>query len=136
MDARLRATVAERAGNCCEYCRLPARFSRLSHQIDHIIPQQHGGLTEPANLAFACFHCNGHKGPNLTGIDPDTGVIKLFNPRTERWSEHFRWQGARIVGISAVGRATVAVLAMNDEIEVDRRAVWLATGLWRPTEES
>jgi hypothetical protein len=34
------------------------------------------------NLAFACYHCNLHKGPNLSGIDQESGaLVRLFNPR-------------------------------------------------------
>jgi len=40
--------------------------------------------------------------------------VPLFHPRRDRWSEHFLFEGVRIVGTSAIGRATVQVLAMND----------------------
>jgi hypothetical protein len=49
----------------CEYCHLPSRFCPLTFHVDHITPRQHGGSTEPDNLALACLHCNRHKGPNL-----------------------------------------------------------------------
>jgi hypothetical protein len=38
------------------------------------------------------------------------------------------FQGPRIVGLTATGRATVDVLAMNDERRVERRAELLARG--------
>ncbi|MBX9790641.1 MAG: HNH endonuclease [Pirellulales bacterium] len=88
-------------------------FFRL--QIEHVIARQHGGSHVPDNLALACLHCNAHKGANLTGIDPETGdITPLFNPRTETWAEHFSVEGEWIVGLSATGRATIRVLAMND----------------------
>jgi hypothetical protein len=34
-----------RAGNRCEYCRLPASLEWLHFQIDHIIAQKHLGAT-------------------------------------------------------------------------------------------
>jgi hypothetical protein len=56
-----------------------------------------------------------HKGPNLSGIDPRSEeVIALFNPRREPWPDHFSFEGEWIVGLTATGRATVEVLAMND----------------------
>ena len=90
MHRLLRATVARRAQFRCEYCQWPERFSELRFQLDHVIARKHRGRTDAANLAFACFRCNSHKGPNLAGIDPRTGaLVRLFNPRADRWREHF-----------------------------------------------
>ncbi|HSS19497.1 MAG TPA: hypothetical protein VLL54_05435 [Pyrinomonadaceae bacterium] len=56
------------------------------------------------NLALACIDCNLHKGPNLTGIDPNTGVITpLFHPRRDAWVEHFGWDGIYLVGSTGCG---------------------------------
>jgi hypothetical protein len=88
--------------------------SELRHHIEHVIAKQHGGSEDPENLALACHRCNFRKGPNLTGIDPQTGqVARLFNPRRDRWSDHFAVEGVRITGLSASGRATVRVLDLN-----------------------
>ena len=65
MNAALIRHVYQRAGGICEHCHLPARFCPLTFHVDHITPRQHGGSTEPDNLALACLHCNRHKGPNL-----------------------------------------------------------------------
>ena len=86
--------VRQRAQDRCEYCHLPASVFPLPFHIDHIKARQHGGLTVLENLALACLHCNRHKGPNLAGADPNTGeIIRLFHPRTDRWTEHFEWAG-------------------------------------------
>lgn len=91
--------------------------------IEHIVPRQHGGGDESENLALACYPCNLHKGPNLTGIDPDSGAIApLFNPRREAWSEHFALRGSVIVGLTPIGRATVRVLSMNGSTRIELRA--------------
>ena len=37
----------------------------------------------------------------------------LYNPRKELWRDHFQWDGVRLVGITTVGRATIAALVMN-----------------------
>ncbi len=75
-----------------------------------------------ANLALACMRCNFHKGPNLSGIDPETGdVVRRFNPRSDLWAEHFRWNDLRIEGITPVGRGTVRVLEMNQVLRVEAR---------------
>ena len=106
--------IWQRANHRCEYCRMPYPHYRLPSQIDHIIARQHGGATASDNLAMACYHCNRFKGPNIAGLDPASGeLVGLFHPRLDSWAEHFRLDGALIVGQSAVGRATVRVLAMN-----------------------
>jgi hypothetical protein len=106
--------IWRRAGNRCEYCRIPHPRYRLPFQIDHIIARQHGGATEIGNLALACLHCNRFKGPNIAGIDPESGkLVRLFHPRTDVWDEHFGFEAALIAGKTPIGRATVHVLAMN-----------------------
>ena len=76
-------------------------------------------VTTTENLALACYHCNAHKGPNLSGLDPESGaLVRLFNPRLDKWEEHFERNGVLIVGRTAVGRATVGLLKMN---AADRR---------------
>lgn len=107
MDAATSQFVRERAGNRCEYCRLPQDFSALRFHIEHVIARQHGGAETPDNLALACPECNLRKGPNLTSIDPDTGnVTPLLHPRRERWQDHLTRVKDRIVGKTAVGRTT------------------------------
>jgi hypothetical protein len=115
MDASIRESVRQRAGLRCEYCRLLQQHSELAHHIEHVVAKQHGGTDDLDNLALSCHRCNPHKGPNLTGVDPRTGTVTaLFHPRRDRWSEHLAFDGEWVVGTSAVGRATVQVLAMND----------------------
>ena len=66
------------------------------------------------NLAWACIFCNLYKGPNLASLDPETGALtRLFHPRRDRWDDHFRQDGASIVGLTAVGRTTCWLLEMN-----------------------
>jgi hypothetical protein len=114
MDAQLRQAVRTRAAYQCEYCRLPQEYSELRFHIEHIIPRQHGGGDDSQNLALACPDCNLRKGPNLTGIDPQTGEIgRLFHPRRDTWFDHFRYEGQNIVGTTSIGRTTVSLLEMN-----------------------
>jgi HNH endonuclease len=89
-------------------------FYQTPFHIDHVIARKHGGSSAKDNLAYACFHCNTHKGPNIAGIDPNTGrLAPLFHPRADRWSRHFAWQGALVEGLTPTGRATVQALALN-----------------------
>jgi 5-methylcytosine-specific restriction endonuclease McrA len=110
-----RQLVRERARDRCEYCHLrqgDAPF--IKHQIEHVIPRQHRGSDDLSNLALACYRCNKYKGPNLSAFDPQTGkMARLFNPRRQRWSDHFVARGVLILGKTGMGRATVELLRMN-----------------------
>ena len=101
----------------------------VPHVIDHVRAKQHGGTDEVQNLALACFRCNAHKGPNLAGIDTESDeMVALFNPREQTWAEHFVLRGARIVGLTAVGRASALVLNMNAPERIELREELLANG--------
>jgi HNH endonuclease len=134
MDAATRRLVRDRAGNRCEYCRIhqdDEPFFRL--HVEHIVARQHHGSNDSDNLALSCHHDNDHKGPNLSGIDPQTGrVVRLFNPRRQRWARHFRFDGPVIVGRTSCGRATVVVLALNAPDRVELRAELIAAGTFPP----
>jgi hypothetical protein len=98
-------------------------------QIDHVIAKQHRGKDAYSNLAQICGLCNRNKGPNVAGIDPKTRrITRLFNPRRDRWQEHFAWRGPTVAGLTAVGRTTVEVLAINDPRRVKARAAIIAEG--------
>jgi hypothetical protein len=130
MDAALEELVPRRARFRCEYCLLPQALINTPFQFDHIIARCHGGLTISDNLAFACFHCNNFKGPNLAGIDPDTGqVTRLFHPRNDSYKENFRWDGQRIIGLTAEGRATISVLRLNHPLRLAVRRSLLREGV-------
>lgn len=129
MDAATRAAVRVRAGDRCEYCLLREEHVEFSHHIEHIVAKQHGGSDSPENLALSCARCNAFKGPNLSGIDPDTGeLVPLFNPRRDEWEDHFAFRGVWIDGLTPVGRTTVYVLAMNETRRLEIRALLLAEG--------
>jgi len=132
METALAREVRERAGHACEYCRMPQTFyPTVPFPIDHIIARQHGGVTALDNLALSCLHDNTHKGPNIAGIDPQTRrITRLFNPRKDRWERHFSWDGAELIGKTAVGRTTVVVLAMNHPDAVAVRQSLIEEGLF------
>ena len=123
MDAAVRRAVRQRAGDRCEYCRLPQEAVDATFHIEHIIALQHGGQDDPSNLALACDRCNLYKGPNLTSIDLETGtIVPLFHPRQDSWRENFAFQRPRIIGLSPKGRVTVQLLNMNSLRRMQLRA--------------
>ena len=131
LSASLRQLVAERAGYRCEYCSLPQAVSLHRHEPDHIIPRQHDGETQAGNLAFACLRYNRYKGPNVGSFDPLTGdLVPLFNPRRQRWEDHFKWDSAVIQALSPEGRVTVKLLRLNDVDRVNERQRLMAVGLF------
>jgi hypothetical protein len=82
--------------------------------IEHIIPQCKGGLSKMDNLVLACPGCNLHKAGRIAAIDPTSGEsVRLFHPHQQYWSEHFRFQGYQIEGLTATGRATLAALNLK-----------------------
>lgn len=84
-------------------------------------------------LQPACVFCNLHKGPNIAGLDPvSRELTRLYDPRRDRWREHFAWQGAVLIGLTAVGRTTIEVLAINDSDVVEAREQLIPEGRFPP----
>jgi HNH endonuclease len=126
-DAKRR--VKARANNCCEYCQLSQSASALTFHLDHIIAPYHGGKNSLGNLALSCPRCNFHKGSNVASYSYEAGkrqLTPLYNPRRHRWGKHFQWDGPRLVGLTAIGRVTIRVLAMNASDVLEMREALIA----------
>jgi hypothetical protein len=98
ISAPLRREVRERAGERCEYCLLAESEAIFPHEPDHLI----------------------------ASVDPITGrLVALFNPRIQRWSDHFKLRRGVIVPLTAVGRVTEKLLQLNlgSRVEVRERLV-------------
>jgi hypothetical protein len=137
VPAKLKRAVIARAQGCCEYCRNQVQFAMQSFSIEHIKPRQTEGETVLDNLALACEGCNVHKHTRTQAIDPASGdIAPLFNPRRQRWDEHFSWNtdSTIIIGLTPVGRATVEALKMNRRGVVNLRRVLCAMGEHPPNE--
>ena len=137
ISAALRQRVAEAARFRCGYCLTSQLAIGPLLEIDHIIPEAHGGSSEETNLFLACPICNSHKGDRRSAVDPETQLsAPFFNPRTERWGDHFMWSngGAVVQGRTATGRATVSALVMNHPDMIASRRLWVFAG-WHPPDE-
>lgn len=135
VPAALRELVARQAGHRCGYCLTAEEVVGSAMEIDHLIPEAQGGLTVEENLWLACSACNTSKGDRATGLDPLSGeTVALFNPRLQRWHDHFAWtpSGDHIVGRTPVGRATVAALRLNRPLLVRARRLWMRIGVHPP----
>ncbi len=129
-----RQSVRQRAGNRCEYCHSPQSYVFGWLQIDHILPVAKGGSDDEGNLCLACEFCNQYKWTQTEGIDYQTGEqVPLFNPRQQLWEDHFSWSvdGVEIIGMTAIGRATVLALRLNNDLALIVRKNWIRAG-WQP----
>jgi hypothetical protein len=129
ISEELRAEVAQRAGQRCEYCLIHEDEAGFPHQVDHIVSRKHGGSSSSENLAYACLISNRYKGSDVASIDPHTGaLIRLFNPRQDRWVDHFRFSGTLIEPVSSIGSASVRLLRLNAPERVSERRLLHGSG--------
>ena len=117
VSAELRRLVASRANGACECCLIHEEDTFFGCEVDHIISEKHGGLTEEGNLAYSCLPCNRSKGSDISSLIPGTtDLVRFFNPRIDRWSDHFRLDatdGITIVPLTPTGEATARILGFN-----------------------
>jgi hypothetical protein len=84
-------------------------------------------------LPWPASFCNSAKGPNIAGIDPQSGRLgSLFHPRRQKWTRHFHLNGPRLVGRTRTARATIAVLAINDPAFIILRQTLMDAGVFPP----
>ncbi len=134
LSTDLRDCLLEADNRHCAYCYTTEANTGQPMTVDHIIPQSQGGTTMFENLCFACRRCNEFKGSVDSAKDPLTGeTAVLFHPRQQTWVDHFQWDeaGALLIGLTAVGRATIVALNMNNPVIVDTRRRWVSVG-WHP----
>jgi hypothetical protein len=128
ISTQLRTLVAARAHYRCEYCHSPQIVTAQTFHVDHVVPQSKDGATTAANLCYSCPRCNLRKKDATAAIDPVTDTeVELFHPRRHHWDAHFAWSPdlLEIVGKSAIGRATVARLQLNDNVLRQARVMWV-----------
>ncbi len=115
ITAKIRHLVAQRADFRCEYCRVQEADMFYTFQIEHIVAIKHGGGSELENLAYACPHCNQHKGSDLVTflIDYDD-LVPIYNPRKMEWTSHFEINFGSIQPKTRTGEASIKLLHLND----------------------
>ncbi|NKQ37458.1 MAG: HNH endonuclease [Chloroflexi bacterium] len=128
--------IIDRAQKRCEYCQSWMNYATQPFVFEHIIPRSRGGVSALENLALACGGCNGHKYNKMESPDPIDGkVVPLYNPRQQKWQDHFGWNEdyTRVVGLTATGRATVKALKMNRPAVMNMRKLLRAAGKHPPS---
>jgi hypothetical protein len=130
--------IRQRANYLCEFCHANERWQYVKFTVDHIIPLSLGGDDNTDNLALACFHCNRRKTNKLVAVDPQSKVeVSLFNPRLDSWDKHFIWSVDRlqVIGVTAIGRATVNALLLNRNRVIPIRGADLEIGRHPPDDD-
>jgi hypothetical protein len=129
LSTELRRRVAERARYLCEYCLIHEDDTFYGCQVDHIISEKHGGPSDLENLAYACAVCNQAKGSDLGSIASDSNTLtRFFNPRSDRWSAHFRLSYSRVEGLSPIGEVTARIFGFNTDERVAERELLIRFG--------
>lgn len=131
----LRERVSAQAQYRCGYCLTSEAIVGAPMEIEHLTPEMLDGETVEDNLWLACTLCNRHKGERIAALDPITAqFVRLFDPRHQKWSEHFVWSnaGESIIGLTPTGRATVMALQLNRSSLVRSRRLWVSAGWWPP----
>jgi hypothetical protein len=114
VSAELRRLIVSRAESLCEYCLIAEDDTGFGCAVDHVISEKHCGPTDADNLAYACVFCNQAKGSDVGSIHWETGeFVRFFNPRRDRWADHFVLRGNMIDSRTAIGAATARILGFN-----------------------
>ncbi len=135
---KIRRKVIQYSGGRCEYCRCMEKYAIHTFNIDHINPLSKGGLDVLLNLAYSCGGCNRFKTIKTTATDPETQQkVRLFNPRTDDWNEHFKWSDdtLQMIGLTTIGRATIDCLKLNREGVVNIRRLTVMSGEHPPKDK-
>jgi HNH endonuclease len=128
ISIELQRQVRDRFKSGCAYCRTAEALIATTFEFEHIKPRSAGGETALNNLCFSCPSCNRHKASRQTVVDPESQeTVPLFHPWIHVWSDHFAWNedATEIIGLSAIGRATIEALRMNRPQLVRVRRMWV-----------
>jgi hypothetical protein len=128
ISEQLRRLVANRATNLCEYCLIHEEDTFFLCQVDHIISLKHGGKTEAENLAYTCAFCNRNKGSDVGSILSINNFVRFFNPRTDKWPDHFQLEGTIIKPTTDIGETTAKILDFNNIDRIIERQTLIDLG--------
>jgi hypothetical protein len=131
ISVELQKQIRHRFVDCCAYCHTAESLTVTTFEFEHIIPRSAGGETLFENLCLACPSCNRYKATRQTAIDTDTQEeVKLFHPQQQSWIGHFIWSedATEIIGLTPVGRGTIATLKMNRPQLTRVRKMWVKMG--------
>ncbi len=115
---------------------MPQSCTLLPHEVDHIRAQKHKGPTRTENLCWPCALCNSYKGSDVSAYVPGTEeLVRLFNPRTDVWEDHFEWMDSQLLGKTPIAQATLELLQINKDSRVVLRRMLMDLALFPPVAE-
>ena len=132
VSPEVRREVAARADFICEYCLIAEEDTFFGCEVEHIISLKHGGSSESVNLAYACASCNRYKGSDVGSVSEAGEFSRFFNPRTDRWAEHFRLISIVIQPLTVIGEVTARILRFNHADRLLERDDLLLVGRYPP----
>jgi len=101
--------------------------------VEHVVPRSLGGSSDLDNLAWSCPGCNLRKAGRIGLLDPDMNQrVPVFNPRSQRWHDHFEWREFEIAPLTAIGRATCSAFEFNSLRRIRIREAEMMFGLFPP----
>jgi HNH endonuclease len=128
VSVELQRRIRTHFSDCCAYCRTAEALTATTFEFEHIVPRSGGGATTFENLCLACPSCNHYKTVRQAGFDLATQEdIALFHLRRQVWTDHFAWDADKtlLVGLTSIGRVTIALLKMNRPQLVRVRKMWV-----------
>ena len=82
-----------------------------------------------AERANSCLICNSNKGSDIgTMLLPNQIFVRFFNPRRDRWADHFELSGASILPKTEIGAATAKIFQFNAPERLARREFLISAG--------
>ena len=129
VDIALRREYHRRALGLCEYCHTAEQWQYVPLPWITSCGYRRVAPNTPRQSGAGLFSLQSAQGRSPAGNRPkDAKLVALFHPRRHRWDEHFIWSadGLRIVGLTAIGRATIAALDLNRQRVVHIRAANIA----------
>jgi hypothetical protein len=131
ISVELQRQIRDRFANCCAYCRTAEALTVTTFEFEHITPRSAGGESMLENLCLSCPSCNRYKAQRQTASDPLTEeMVSLFHPQLQAWTDHFAWSedATETIGLTPIGRATIAALKMNRPQMIRVRRMWVKMG--------
>ena len=125
----IKKQVLQTSKGLCEYCQSQEAFSFTSYLVEHITTSSIDQKDIIENLVFSCQGCSNTRNENTKSTDPVTGkIINIYNPRVDVWSDNFCWSEdfTNLVGLTAIGRATIEKLKLNRETLKEYRSVLIS----------
>lgn len=98
----------------CAYCNIAETEAQgVGFQIDHFVPQVHGGTNDYDNLMWSCQICNRAKSAIWPNDEERDAGFRYIRPDLENPIDHYALSESWLISTSTPGEFTVEVLFLN-----------------------